>query len=160
MKNTLTILAILFISVAFSQKKSFSAEALQDHLLNLDGTEITFQEILEQHKGKPVLIDIWASWCKDCIAGFPDLKKLQQDNPEIDYVFLSLDKEEARWKAGIEKYKLEGDHYYIKSGWKGPLCSSIDLDWIPRYILLDASGSIKVYRAITTKDKQLLNQIQ
>jgi thiol-disulfide isomerase/thioredoxin len=106
------------------------------------------------------LIDIWASWCKDCIAGFPDLKKLQQDNPDLDYVFLSLDKEIDRWKAGIKKYDLKGDHYYIKSGWKGPLCSSIDLDWIPRYILLDASGTIKVYRAITTKDNQLLNQIQ
>ena len=160
MKNTLTILAILFISVAFSQKKSFSEEALQDQLLNLDGSEIAFKDIIEQHKGQSVLIDIWASWCKDCIAGFPDLKKLQQDNPDLDYVFLSLDKEIDRWKAGIKKYDLKGDHYFIKSGWKGPLCSSIDLDWIPRYILLDASGTIKVYRAITTKDNQLLNQIQ
>ncbi|WP_167596328.1 TlpA family protein disulfide reductase [Leeuwenhoekiella sp. ZYFB001] len=160
MKNTLTILAILFITVAFSQKKSFSEEALNDAVINIRGAEITFNSVLEMHKGKTVLIDFWASWCKDCVKGFPDLKELQNENPEIYYVFLSLDKDIQSWKEGIKKYDLKGDHYYIKSGWKGPLCSSIDLDWIPRYILLDASGTIKVYRAITTKDNQLLNQIQ
>ena len=160
MKNTLTILAILFITVAFSQKKSFSEEALNDAVINIRGAEITFNSVLEMHKGKTVLIDFWASWCKDCVKGFPDLKELQNENPEIYYVFLSLDKDIQSWKEGIKKYDLKGDHYYIKSGWKGPLCSSIDLDWIPRYILLDASGTIKVYKAITTKDNQLLNQIQ
>ena len=160
MKIILTLLTILCFSVGFSQEKSFSAEALQDVLIKTSGSEVTFESVLEMHKGKTVLIDIWASWCKDCIAGFPDLKKLQEDNPNINYVFLSLDKDTERWKAGIDKYDLHGRHYFIKHGWKGPLCSSIDLDWIPRYILLDESGQIKVYKAITTKDNQLLNQIQ
>ena len=68
----------------------------------------------------------------------------------------------ANMAAGISQRRAAPSHDTpnIKSGWKGPLCSSNDLDWIPRYILLDASGSIKVYRAITTKDNQLLNQIQ
>ena len=123
-------------------------------MLSMDGDEVTFEQILEAHKGKPVLIDIWASWCKDCIAGFPKLKELQAKNTQMDYVFLSLDKEIDRWKNGIEKYALAGDHYYIKAGWKGDFCTSIDLDWIPRYILLDAKGKIKVYRAIETTDQK------
>ncbi|RXG27590.1 TlpA family protein disulfide reductase [Leeuwenhoekiella marinoflava] len=159
MKIILAFLTILCFSAGFSQEKSFSTEALKDLVINTSGSEVTFESVLEKHKGKTVLIDIWASWCKDCIEGFPDLKKLQKENPNVFYVFLSLDKDTERWKEGIEKYKLQGSHYFIKSGWKGPLCSSIDLDWIPRYILLDESGKIKVYKAITTKDNQLLNQI-
>jgi len=160
MKIILTFLTILCFSGGFSQEKSFSSEALQDILMTANGSQVTFDTVLKDHQGKTVLIDIWASWCKDCIAGFPDLQKLQKDNPDMNYVFLSLDKDTERWKAGIEKYNLQGSHYFIKSGWKGPLCSSINLDWIPRYILLDKTGKIKVYKAITTKDNQLLNQIQ
>ena len=160
MKKILLLFTLFAVSVAFCQEKSFSAEALKDQLLDSDLAEISFNSIIEKHKGKPVLIDIWATWCKDCIIGFPDLKELQAKNPDMDYVFLSLDKETDRWKKGIKKFNLKGDHYYIKSGWKGPLCSSIDLDWIPRYILLDANGTISLYKAITTKDEQLLNKIQ
>ncbi|MAZ28937.1 MAG: alkyl hydroperoxide reductase [Cytophagaceae bacterium] len=148
-----------FVFLSIHAQETFENKALAENMLSMDGDEVTFEQILEAHKGKPVLIDIWASWCKDCIAGFPKLKELQAKNTQMDYVFLSLDKEIDRWKNGIEKYALAGDHYYIKAGWKGDFCTSIDLDWIPRYILLDAKGKIKVYRAIETTDQNLLNQL-
>ena len=159
MKKITLLFCLFSTSVIFSQQTHFNKEALQDKLVNLDGTAITFAEVLKNHANKPILLDIWASWCKDCIAGFPDLKNLQKKHKDIDYVFLSLDKDLDRWKAGIKKYDLKGDHYYISSGWKGPLCSSIDLDWIPRYILINADGSIQVYKAITTSDNQLKNNL-
>ena len=153
-------LCLLISSVSFSQEQNFSGKALEDVLLTPDGAEVDFNTVIESHLGKTVLLDFWASWCKDCILGFPDLQKLQAQHPEMDYVFLSLDKDLQRWKEGIEKYNLKGDHYFIQSGWKGPLCQSIDLDWIPRYILLNSDGSIRVYKTITTTDNQLLNQIK
>lgn len=159
MRILLFVAAFFTISSIQAQKK-FDNKALSEKMLSLQGKEISFKQIIDQHKGKPVLIDIWASWCKDCIAGFPKLKSLQAQHPEMDYIFLSLDKETERWKNGIEKYDLQGSHFYIKEGWKGDFCTSINLDWIPRYILLDAKGNIEVFKAIETTDQNLLNHIQ
>ena len=35
-------------------------------------------------------------------------------------------------------------------GMKGTFGKSIDLDWIPRYMVINKNGSIAIYRAIET----------
>ena len=41
---------------------------------------------------------------------------------------------------------------------KGKFAKAIDLDWIPRYIIIDKTGKIVLYRAIE-KDFDLINKI-
>ena len=94
------------------------------------------------------------------IVGFPDLKQVQLDFPEVDYVFLSADKTEKSWKDGIEKYNLEGDHYWITDGMKGNFGKSINLDWIPRYILIDKTGTVAKYKAIEANDEALISLLK
>jgi len=147
---------LLFWSCNTEKPTQFSEEALQDTFITLDGTALPFQEILSQYKGKTVLIDVWASWCRDCIKGIPKVKKLQAEYPEIAYVFLSLDKNNSSWKNGIKKYQLEGDHFYMKSGWKGAFGEFLDLDWIPRYVVVDAIGNIKLFKAIKADDPDII----
>ncbi len=149
-----------FVSFAQAQNKTFSAAALNDVFLTEDSTEITVSEILEQHKGKTVFIDIWASWCKDCIVGMPKVQKLREDNPDVVFLFFSLDKNIKSWKRGIEKYGVTGKNYFIPSGWKGAFCSSIDLDWIPRYMVVNPEGEISLYKAIETNDENLLKVLK
>ena len=52
---------------------------------------------------RDILIDVWASWCKDCIKSLPKLKELQSSYPNLDYIFLSLDKSQKAWRRGIER---------------------------------------------------------
>lgn len=68
----------------------------------------------------------------------------------MNYVFLSVDKTSEAWIKGIEKHEIKGKHYLIPDGMKGEFGKSIDLDWIPRYIILDKNGKIVLYRAIET----------
>ena len=151
----------LFFCVTLSQAQGtqFTEKALADVFISETGEEIPFSEILEKHKGKTVFIDIWASWCKDCIKGMPKVKALQKNNKEVVYLNLSLDKEMKSWKRGIKKYKVVGENYFISSGWKGDFCSSIDLDWIPRYMIVNKEGDISLYKAIEADDPQLLSEI-
>lgn len=153
------IIFLLFITFTQAQQPTFSEAALNDVFLSENGKEISFSEILQLYKGKTVFIDIWAGWCKDCIEGMPKVQALRIENPEVVFLFLSLDKNVESWKRAKEKYEVVGENYFIPSGWKGPFCSSIELDWIPRYIILNPEGEIIVYKAIEANDENLLREL-
>lgn len=155
-KIVLSLIVILSgISCSKAQKTEFSAESLTTNLKSLENTDVAFNEILKKHSGKTVVIEVWASWCGDCLKAMPKLKELQANNPDVDYVFISMDKAEDKWKAGIEKHALQGDHYWATDGMKGVFGKAIDLDWIPRYIIVDKNGKIVTYRAIETDFDQI-----
>ena len=148
------ILVFHFVVTSFScsqaQKNSFSKEALSEKLLSTDGSQVAFEDILNQYKGKTLVIEVWASWCGDCVKAMPKIKELQAKNPDVAYLFISMDKTVENWKIGIEKHELKGDHFMANDQMKGVFAKAIDLDWIPRYIILDKTGKIVLYRAIET----------
>jgi thiol-disulfide isomerase/thioredoxin len=152
MKKVTLVFAVIMIAFAFStlQKESFSKKTLAKKLITPENKEISFKEILKKHMGKVTVIEIWASWCGDCVKAMPKVKEMQTANPNVDYVFISMDKAFDKWQAGIEKHELKGDHYWVTDGMKGEFGQSIDLDWIPRYLILDGKGKIQIYRAIET----------
>jgi len=151
MKNFL-LLAVSFViaSCSNAQKTSFSEEALAEKLVAMDSLRVPFSNILKNHSGKTVVIEVWASWCGDCVKAMPKLKELQHNNPNVDFVFISMDKTQDKWISGVNKHELIGDHYWVADGMKGAFGKSIDLDWIPRYIVIDKTGKIAIYRAIET----------
>ena len=149
------IIALLIAFATFSctsnaQKTKFSEEALSETLLATDGSQVSFKDILKKHKGKTLVIEVWASWCGDCVKAMPKLKELQANNPDVAYVFISMDKTVDKWKAGIEKHEMKGDNFMANDQMKGVFAKAIDVDWIPRYIILDKKGKIVLYRAIET----------
>lgn len=107
---------------------------------------------LEDFKGNFVYIDIWATWCKPCIAQFPFLKKLEKDfkGKNISFVSVSTDddrrsgswdKAHQKWKDMVKKYDLGGTQL-----WAGKEQDRFSMDYmantIPRFILIDPDGNI------------------
>lgn len=133
-----------------AQKTAFSKTALNETLLAPNGSQVAFKNILKKHKGKTVVIEVWASWCGDCVKAMPKVKEMQAAHTNVDYVFISMDKTADKWKSGIEKHALVGDHYMANDQMKGVFGKAMDIDWIPRYIIVDKTGKIVLYRAIET----------
>ncbi len=151
MKKTIALfVALASFSCSKAQKKEFSQETLAEKVIAIDGSEVSFQSIVEKYKGKTVVLEFWASWCGDCVKAMPKIKDLQKNNPEVVYVFFSCDKTFDKWKEGIVKHELKGEHYLVKDGMKGSFGKSLDLDWIPRYIVINKKSKISLYRAIET----------
>jgi len=45
--------------------------------------------VLDQFKGKPVVINLWASWCPPCRREMPVLLQAQRDNPAIRFLWIN-----------------------------------------------------------------------
>jgi thiol-disulfide isomerase/thioredoxin len=129
---------------------------------DLAGKRITFGQMLASYKGKKVLIDIWGSWCRDCIVGYPKLEELRKHVGEknIAYVFLSADKDKQKWKNAISKYNIRGDHYILDGAWVNSLSHYLVLDWVPRYLVLDENGRVIMAKAIVADNKVLKKALQ
>jgi thiol-disulfide isomerase/thioredoxin len=158
MKKIICLLFAFTIFGCTSQNKQFTKESLAKELLDNEKNTVTFQSIIEKGKGKTTVIEVWASWCSDCIKAMPNFKDLQEKNPDVNYVFISMDKTYEKWLEGISNYQLNGIHYWATDGMKGEFGKSIDLDWIPRYIIIDKTGKVVLFRAIE-KDFEKMNEI-
>ena len=153
------ILSIFFFSCK-EYPKTFSRKALDDNFLNLQGNLVSFKDIIETHKGKTILIDIWASWCGDCRKAIPKVKALQSEFKEVAFVFLSLDRDEKAWKHSIKKYKIEGDHYYFPNGKSSDFADFLNISWIPRYLLINKASEIVVFNVIEADDDKLIDALK
>lgn len=154
MKKIVYIMAIVLttISCTNAQKTEFSKEALDYKLQEKGAEKVSFQSILDANKGKKVVIEIWAGWCGDCVKAMPKVKELQSKYPDVAYVFISMDKSQEKWLEAVEKHQVNGQLYWVDDPkmMKGAFGKSIDLDWIPRYIVINEKGQIVLYRAIET----------
>ncbi len=155
------LLALLgFVSCNIDTPTTFSEAALNDTLLTKTGTETTLAAILEAHKGKTIVLDIWASWCSDCIYGMPKVRQLQETHKDVAYVFFSLDRSQAAWLHAIEKFHIKGAHYYLPQGKKSAIGDFVNINWIPRYMVIDTTGQIKLFKATKADDKKLLQALK
>jgi thiol-disulfide isomerase/thioredoxin len=162
MKKIFVLATILISTLGCAQKEetSFKKEGLENIMVTTENKPITFAEILKKYEGKTIVIDVWASWCSDCVKGMPKVKELQEKNPEVTFLFISMDKSYESWLKGIEKYEVRGEHYLTADGMKGVFGKSIDLDWIPRYMVVDKTGKIALYKVIEADDEKLIKTLE
>jgi thiol-disulfide isomerase/thioredoxin len=105
-------------------------------LIDLQG----YQKILQQHKGQPLLVTFWATWCEPCRDEYPMLNELaKQYAPQgLKVVGIDLDQDGdvilmrrflARYKPVFPNYrKSKGDENAfsnaVMAGWNGSLPAS------------------------------------
>ncbi|MBL1219429.1 redoxin family protein [Chryseobacterium sp. L7] len=166
MKKLALILTISIFGLGYSQqqpkvlKTGFSKEALVQKLENEEGKSVTIQQILDEHKGKVLVIDFWAGWCRDCLKALPKAEELERNNPNVDFVFLSLERSKEGFDKSLDRFHMKDkDNYWFASGWKNDFNNYIDLNWIPRYMVVDQKSSIAKYYAISPEDPEIQETI-
>ena len=90
----------------------------------------------------------------------PKLKELQKDNPEIVYVFISTDRNFSSWVRGINKYKLEGNHYFMKAGMDSDFGDFLNSNWIPRYMVVNENGFVDLFKATKVTDPRIVKALK
>lgn len=160
-KKSILLILIICASCSFETPTAFTEVALQENVFSLNNKKSTFKEVIANHKGKKILVDFWASWCRDCIVGMPKVKALQKEFPEVAFLFLSVDENKRSWKKVVQRLQLKGNHYNLPKGMKnGELVDFVGLGWIPRYMVIDEHGKIVLFKATDASDKNIIEALK
>lgn len=99
---------------------------------------------LSSLRGKYVLVDFWASWCRPCRMENPNVvasfKKFSNKNFTI--LGVSLDKEKESWIQAIQDDQLTWQHVSDLKFWDSMVVPLYGIEGIPFNVLVDPNGVI------------------
>jgi thiol-disulfide isomerase/thioredoxin len=104
-------------------------------------------------RGKFVLIDFWASWCKPCRLQNPQLAYLNKKyhNSGFRILSISLDEERKSWLEAIKNDRMTWLNVSDLGGWNNEIANLFKIYSVPDNILINKDGII-VAKGIKVKD--------
>jgi len=108
---------------------------------NLTGNDV-FNGIIENFKGKPILVDIWATWCVPCMGAMETIKPLKKELAgKVTFVYVTSESSpKDKWNTIIQL--IDGEHFYINFPQYRALIEQFKISGIPAYILVDKDGNV------------------
>lgn len=126
--------------VAMIKPLEIGSKAPDINLVGPDGKSVKLSSL----RGKVVMIDFWASWCRPCRMENPAVvgiyNKYKAKGFEIYGV--SLDTDKAKWQAAIAQDGLTWYHVSDLQGWSSSAAQLYKVNSIPFTVLLDKDGRI------------------
>ncbi len=142
-----------------------TSQSLQVTLYDLGSEQyqnLSLNDILNKYKGKVVYLDFWASWCGPCKREMPYSQKLKKQFKGRDVVFLyfSTDNNAEKWEKAIKQMHINGIHYRANPKVRNEIVREFNLQYIPRYILIDKNGKVTDYNAKRPSNPMIAQDIE
>jgi len=116
------------------------------------------KSIVEEHKGKVIVFDIWASWCRPCIEQFPFSEKLKEKykKEDITFIVVSIDDDILAWETGNKRHIVDtSKSYLLLDNRNSKLLRYFNIATIPHLIILDKKVNIVSQKAPLPNDSAL-----
>ena len=104
---------------------------------DIAGEPVLLQDLL----GKPLVINLWATWCPPCRREMPVLAAAQAANPDIHFVFVNQGEGQALVEKFLAQQQLSLDNNLLDSG--GRLGQAVGSLSLPTTLFYSADGMLK-----------------
>ena len=143
MKKILSLLLLLLLSTmpnAFAKtpgEVEIGSVVRDSSMQGLTGGE----KKLSEFRGKPLLINVWASWCGPCRMEMGSLERLNRryGGKQFQMIGISTDDYPERAQAFLQQAKTGFPHFIDR---KLVLENMLDADRLPLTVLVDADGKV------------------
>ncbi len=108
-------------------------------LLLPDGRHTSLSDL----KGRPVLINFWATWCPPCRAEMPELLEAARDYPDLVMLAVNVSESPAEVSQFAEQFRMDVPVVIDPTG---TISDRYNITGLPTSVFLDADGTISSVR--------------
>lgn len=131
------VAGLLVWNVSFQLVAATTAVAAPDSVLTrLDGQPTS----LKAHEGKPVVLNLWASWCPPCRREMPMMTEMANSRKDVDFVFANQGESAPTIETFLRREGLSSDHIVLDEGLA--LARHYGVQGYPTTLFLDRTGML------------------
>ena len=130
----LVIGAILFHLIGLWRAPDLPAQAPSFELNDLDGQSVR----LESFRGRPVVLNFWATWCGPCRLEIPSFSSFARANPEVAVLGVAVDGTIDGLRKAVGELGID---YQVLRG-QASTQRAYGVTTLPTTVIIDRSGEI------------------
>jgi thiol-disulfide isomerase/thioredoxin len=144
----------IFLGIQWLQPKPQIPDIAPDFTVQtLDGDSITLSDL----KGRPVVLNFWATWCQPCRQEIPYFSAFARAHPSIPVLGLSVDDGPiGRVKRAVKDWDIA----YPVAVISPKLQSTYDISTLPTTVIIDADGTVKSIHVGMMSESQLARAVR
>jgi thiol-disulfide isomerase/thioredoxin len=130
-----------------------SAPLPQLVLSRLDGGSLALSDLA----GKPVVLNLWASWCGPCRREMPVLRQVQRDHPEVTFIFVNQGEPAETIRAYLTAQNLKLDNVVLDR--RSQMGAALGSKALPTTFFFDGRGVMRARRVGEVSAATLAEQL-
>lgn len=140
----------LALSIGTAEKQSLPPIAL----VSLEGATVK----LDDFKGKPTVVNLWATWCPPCVREMPVLLQAQADHPAVNFVFVNAGEPAQRVHGWLQMRKLPLRNVLLDA--TNQATTHFNTPGLPTTLFFDARGVLVSVRVGEVSRATLLERLK
>jgi len=145
---------LVFLGIQWLQPKPTIPDIAPDFTVTtLSGDPITLSAL----RGKPVVLNFWATWCGPCRSEIPAFSRFSKAHPEVPVLGLSVDQgSPTKVKRTVREWGIP----YPVAIISGALQKKYDISTLPTTVIIDANGKVQKIHVGTMSESQLARALR